>query len=110
MADKAPRATGRTRVAKQPDPKEAGEARKLIIRRLYLAGRIASLKEEHAALQKERTDIDTRLKGKPGGAEEKKLKQRRVYVTMRPESLRSEINAANAEMKEVLVKLGPAAA
>ena len=107
MADKASRATARARDAKPADPKPDGEARKLQYRRLYLAGRIASLREEFAALQKERAEIDARLKEKPEGAEEKKLRQRRVYVATRPESLRSELGVASAELKEIMGKLGP---
>ncbi len=94
----------------QADPKAKGETKQLQHRRLYLAGRIASLRDELGAIQKERAAIDTRLKEKPDGAEEKKLRQRRVYVTGRPESLRSEMGAATTELKEINAKLGHKAA
>src|SRR5438477_11552964 len=78
-------------------PKAGGEAKDMRNRRLYLVGRIASLKSELGALQKERTEIDDKLKKKPELTEEKKLRQRRVYVATRPKELRTELTAAGAE-------------
>jgi len=90
-------------------PKAGDEAKNMRNRRLYLAGRIASLKNELSALQKERTEIDDKLKKKPEVGEEKKLRQRRVYVATRPQELRTELNAAGAELKEILGKIKKAA-
>jgi seryl-tRNA synthetase len=102
--------------AGKPAPKAAGseakagnEVKDMRNRRLYLAGRIASLKSELAALQKERTEIDDKLKKKPEIAEEKKLRQRRVYVAIRPKELRTELGAAGAELKDILGKIKKAA-
>ncbi len=89
--------------------KAGNEARDMRNRRLYLAGRIASLKNELGALQKERIDIDDRLKNKPEVTEEKKLRQRRVYVVIRPKELRTELVAAGTELKEILGKIKKAA-
>jgi predicted nucleic acid-binding Zn-ribbon protein len=90
-------------------PKAGDEAKDMRHRRLYLVGRIASLKSELSALQKERTEIDDKLKAKPEVAEEKKLRQRRVYVATRPKDLRTELAAAGAELKEILGKMKKAA-
>ena len=90
-------------------PKAGDDAKDMRNRRLYLVGRIASLKSELGALQKERTDIDDKLKSKPHVAEEKKLRQRRFYVAMRPRELRTELTAASAELKEIVVKMKAAA-
>jgi hypothetical protein len=90
-------------------PKAGDEAKDMRNRRLYLAGRIASLKSELGALQKERTDIDDQLKNKLPVGEEKKLRQRRFYVATRPKELRVELVAAGAELKEILGKMKKAA-
>ncbi len=90
-------------------PKVGDEAKDMRHRRLYLAGRIASLKNELSALQAERTEIDDKLKKKPEVAEEKKLRQRRVYVATRPQELRTELGAASAELKDILGKIKKAA-
>jgi len=90
-------------------PKAGNEVKDMRNRRLYLAGRIASLKSELGALQKERTDIDDRLKNKPEVTEEKKLRQRRVYVVIRPKELRTELVASGTELKEILGKIKKAA-
>ena len=102
MAEKS---TGAGRSA----PKSGDESKDIRTRRLYLAGRIASLKSELNALQKERNEIDDKLKKKPEVAEEKKLRQRRVYVAIRPKELRTELNAAGAELKTILGKIKSAA-
>lgn len=91
------------------EAKAGGDAKDMRNRRLYLVGRIASLKSELSALQKERTEIDDKLKAKPEMAEEKKLRQRRVYVATRPKELRTELGAAGAELKDILGKMKKAA-
>jgi hypothetical protein len=110
MADKGPAPGKGRRETGKPDIKTAGDDRKLQHRRLYLAGRIASLRDELKAITDERKTIDGKLKGMPEGAEQKKLRQRRIYVVERPLSLRTELSAAAAEMKELMGKLRGAAA
>ena len=86
-------------------PKASSESKEIRNRRLYLVGRVASLKTELSVLQKERTEIDEKLKSKPEMAEEKKLRQRRVYVATRPKEARTELTAAGTELKEILGKM-----
>jgi len=102
MAEKG---AGAGKAAPRAEPKAGGEAKDMRNRRLYLVGRIASLKSELGALQKERTEIDDKLKAKPEVADEKKLRQRRVYVAIRPKEVRTELGAAGAELKDILGKI-----
>ena len=51
----------------------------------------------------------TTSKNKPEVAEEKKLRQRRVYVATRPKEVRTELGAAGAELKDILGKIKKAA-
>ena len=97
--------------AGKSDPKANDESKKLHHRRLYLVGRIASLRDELKAIQDERRDIDGKLKAAPAGEKQKELRQRRVYVAERPQSLKSEMTAVSTELKEIAGKLrGTAAA
>jgi hypothetical protein len=95
---------GRTGTGK-PDPKAVNENRKLQHRRLYLAGRIASLRDELNAIRNERKDIDGKLKAQPAGTKQKELRQRRIYVAERPRTLKTEMTAASAELKEIAGRL-----
>ena len=89
---------------------EPDRIKKLRQRKLYIFGRLASLKQELKSVTEEKKSLNAKLKD-PKALDAKALKslrQRKVYVKIRPESLKAELktltderNSINTQLKKV---------